>query len=405
MYNNIHNHASSYDFPPDENPKSWIYMYDAGTYAYHPPTSGRRSRHGRTSGRCEERHERRRERQIDLHLNHLQRLGYVPPAPASSYHVPYHQGIGQQGYAQLPQNYVQPPQNYPPNYGQYPSNYEQPLPNYPPNYVQPPPNYPPNYIQPPPNVAYTAHNGVQVEQQDVKKKWYELDDKKRNALLAGGLVVGLAAVAGGAYYVHSKHQKEGEEKQAQAWDLQNWMMSANTRTEAFMRDGPKAPTTWIYSAHLESHLDSLKKDLIPGGEEDGQPWFIGRAPHNGGIQIGRCRPDEGAFVGYDHEAVHVNYYETLVGDAKGVKWVPHKGHLSISALGGAQPIEGGHENDGTPLAIARACVHEKQGVMGIGAGGKEGIFPGKASTKLDGAYVTVGDKEVKVEKYEVLCYA
>ncbi|KAH8119169.1 hypothetical protein DFH11DRAFT_426824 [Phellopilus nigrolimitatus] len=370
--------------------------------------------------RLMDRREEFRERRLDRHFDHLGRLGYVPHA--NPYHATYPQGVAhwQQAYSQLPPNYIQSPPNYPQNYGQYPpnngqpplnypQNYGQPPPNYPPNYVHSPPNYPPNYppsyTQPPSNVAYTAHNGVQVEQQDVKKKWYELDDKKRNALLAGGLVVGLAAVAGGAYYVHSKHEKQGEEKQAQAWDLQNWMMSANTRTEAFMRDGPKAPTTWIYSAHLESHLDSLKKDLIPGGEEDGQPWFIGRAPHNGGIQIGRCRPDEGAFVGYDHEAVHVNYYEALVGDAKGVKWVPHKGHLSISALGGAQPIEGGHETDGTPLAIARACVHEKQGVMGIGAGGKEGIFPGKASTKLDGAYVTVGDKEVKVEEYEVLCYA
>ena len=60
-------------------------------------------------------------------------------------------------------------------------------------------------------------------------------------------------------------------------------------------------------------------------------------------------------------------------------------------------MEGGHEDEGTPLAIARAKAKEHSGIMGIGSGGKKGVFPGKASPKLSGAYVTVGDKEVGVD--------
>lgn len=111
---------------------------------------------------------------------------------------------------------------------------------------------------------------------------------------------------------------------------------------------------------------------------------------------GKCRPNFGAFFGFGHEAVHVKQYEVLVGDSRGVRWVPSSGTFSFEKLG-ARPVEGGHEDDGTPLVIARARAKEHSGILGIGGGGKEGLFPGKASPKLSGAYVTVGDKEVKVD--------
>lgn len=40
---------------------------------------------------------------------------------------------------------------------------------------------PPEYY--PHNVAYIAQNGVHVEHADTRKKWYELDEGKRNALV------------------------------------------------------------------------------------------------------------------------------------------------------------------------------------------------------------------------------
>ncbi|KAI5123876.1 hypothetical protein M0805_005693 [Coniferiporia weirii] len=415
MYSNVHGHASSHEYCPAQDPHSWIYLHDARTYGYSPPAypetrhERRMDRHEEHRLRHEEHMERRHERIMDRHLSHLQRLGLVQPvqAPPPVQYVAVAPPPPNMAYGNPAPYGAYPPPNmaYPPpgQYGAYPGN---PPPNMPyanpGQYGGPPGNYPPNPAyqhgpggpppygaggMPPHGVAYTAHNGVKVEHEDTHKKWYELDEKKKNALIAGGLAIGLAAIAGGAYYVHKKHEKEGEAMHAQAWDVQNWMITSNQKTELFLKDGPKTPTTWVYSAHI----DDVKKDLIPGGEEDGQPWYIARAPHNSGLLTGKCRPDVGAFLGYDHEAVQVKYYDVLVGDAKAVKWVPHKGHLSISELG-AQPIEGGHDPDGTTLAIARGRV-------------KRDLFPGKASTKLDGAYITVGEKEVKVDEYEVLCYA
>lgn len=71
------------------------------------------------------------------------------------------------------------------------------------------------------------------------------------------------------------------------------------------------------------------------------------------------------------------------------------GSFSFDKLG-ARAVEGGREDDGTPLAIARARAKEHSGFMGIGGGGHEGLFPGKANPNY-GAFVTVGDKEIKVD--------
>ena len=76
--------------------------------------------------------------------------------------------------------------------------------------------------------------------------------------------------------------------------------------------------------------------------------------------------------------------------------MPMSGTFSFDRLG-ARPVEGGHEDDGTPLVIARGHAKEHSGILGIGGGGEKGLFPGKASPKLSGAYVTVGEKEVKVD--------
>ena len=56
------------------------------------------------------------------------------------------------------------------------------------------------------------------------------------------------------------------------------MMQSNQKTESFLNDKekPKEAATWIYSAHI----DDVKNDLIPGGEEGGIPWYIARAPHD-----------------------------------------------------------------------------------------------------------------------------
>lgn len=55
---------------------------------------------------------------------------------------------------------------------------------------------------------------------------------------------------------------------------------------------------------------------------------------------------------------------------RGLHWVSAHGKLNVASLG-YRPVEGGREDDGSPLYIAKA-LH------------KGAVHPGKASEKLDG---------------------
>lgn len=55
------------------------------------------------------------------------------------------------------------------------------------------------------------------------------------------------------------------------------MIAARQRTEEYLRTGPRAPVTWVYSDYIDQ--PQIRSSLILGGEEEGDTWFIGRAPH------------------------------------------------------------------------------------------------------------------------------
>jgi len=247
--------------------------------------------------------------------------------------------------------------------------------------------------KPQPAQPYTAPGGVQVEHHETEKKWYDLDNPKKDLLIGGGLALGLGLLGAGGYYANEKHKKTNEEEQrGQAWEIQNWVVASRQRTEEFFRNGPRAPTTWIFSEALAQHRD-LERDFIPGGEEKGAKLFIARAPHEGGIQVGKYKSgDKHATVGYGHDEIQVTQFEVLIGAHSGVKWVHAKGSLELSELNGARPVEGGREANGTQLFIAQGNY-------------KGNIIPGKASSKLSGAFVPFDDDEKEVKEYEVLCYA
>jgi len=272
-----------------------------------------------------------------------------------------------------------------------------------PGQQQKPPTYegyqqqgqPPQQEQPKPQPAqpYKTPNNVSVEQHETAKKWYDLDGPKKDLLLGGGLALGLGLLGAGGYYAHEKHQKNNEEDQrAQAWELQNWVVASRQRTEEYFRNGPRAPTTWIFSEALAQHQE-LKRDFISGGEENGVQLFIARGPHEGSIQVGKYKAgDRHATFGYGHDEIQVNQFEVLIGAHSGVKWQRAKGKLELSELNGARPVEGGHEEDGTPLFIAHGEY-------------KGNVIPGKASAKLSGAFVPFDNDEKEIKEYEVLCYA
>jgi Protein of unknown function (DUF3421) len=66
----------------------------------------------------------------------------------------------------------------------------------------------------------------------------------------------------------------------------------------------------------------------------------------------------------------IDTYEVLVGDMNGLRWVPASGRLNLNNLG-HKPVEGGFENDGTPLYVVKAPYGDA-------------VHPGKTSEKLDG---------------------
>ena len=66
----------------------------------------------------------------------------------------------------------------------------------------------------------------------------------------------------------------------------------------------------------------------------------------------------------------IDTFEVLVGDMGALRWVPFSGRLNVHALN-YKPVEGGSENDGTPLYIVKAPHN------GF-------THPGKTSEKLDG---------------------
>ncbi|KAI0916956.1 hypothetical protein AcV5_007557 [Taiwanofungus camphoratus] len=228
---------------------------------------------------------------------------------------------------------------------------------------------------------------VQIHHEERKKSWFDLEPERKKQLeIGGGLVAGLAAVGAG-YYAYHSHQKGEEEKKAQVWALQNWLHEAQARTQQYYQNGPRGPVTWVLTEGK-----NIPNGAIPGGEQNGQALYICRGFHEGGLQIGKVSAafENSAVVGYAHKEIHLPKYEVLVGDQRAVQWVDARGRLNLHHLG-ARPVEGGHEANGTPLFIAKAHHHNA-------------VIPGKASEKLDGAFVTFRSSEVEVKDYRVLCY-
>jgi len=243
--------------------------------------------------------------------------------------------------------------------------------------------------------SYTMPNGQDVHHEETKKPWYDVgDDKKKEILMGGGLALGLGLLGGGLYMAHEKHEKkEGKGREAQAWELQNWVLKAQQHTDNFFRNGPDGPVTWILSDAFASHEDLLSS-AIRAGEEDGQPWFIARAPYSNSLQVGKARLQRGseyAFIGYGNDSIQVKRFEVLIGAPNRIKWVEAHKNLNASSLE-YEPVVGGHDSDGSKIYVARVSY-------------KGAVHPGKCSASLKGGYFCYGDHEKSEDNYEVLCIA
>ncbi|EJD07316.1 uncharacterized protein FOMMEDRAFT_24724 [Fomitiporia mediterranea MF3/22] len=185
---------------------------------------------------------------------------------------------------------------------------------------------------------------------------------------------------------------------------------AETFEEEEKEPEPKAfgPVRWVSMKEFVASpgLNNLMVPVCQSSEtEDGVVWYIARVPHVGGIrkEPGKFSPGRGTFFGFKRESLPTKdlNYDILIADPGTVQWERTSGRFSEEQLC-SRPVTSCRENDGTELVIARALAREH---MHIDIFGKMFLQPGKASPKLDGAYVIAGEKEVKVKEYEVLVYA
>jgi len=243
------------------------------------------------------------------------------------------------------------------------------------------------------SAAWHEHKTQQVEipHEDRQKKWYDLDDKRKTELEVGGGLLAGALLLGGGFAAYKHHQKAEEEKKSEAWALQNWIYDAQKRTEEYSRKGSQSPATWVLT-----HGKRIPPGAIKGGHEQGHTLYVARAFQDGGIIPGKASDwfQKGAVIGYKEKEIQLDTYEILVGNINKLKWVPVKGSLKVASLG-ATPVEGGKENDETPLYIAQAPY---------GGNDPIDVHPGKVSEALGGAFIPYDGTEENVKEYRVLCY-
>ncbi|KAJ2685371.1 hypothetical protein IWW39_004302 [Coemansia spiralis] len=134
------------------------------------------------------------------------------------------------------------------------------------------------------------------------------------------------------------------------------------------------------------------KAVQGGVEKDGAPLFVARAMYKGGLhpgKAGRHIENGGCAIGFGHKEVNVKEYQVLCGDASQLRWVKQDGQLSIK---GFKPVEGGHEDSGEPLYIAKTMTEGSQQL-------------GKCAPHIKkGMSYPYGHKELTTENYMVLAY-
>jgi len=218
------------------------------------------------------------------------------------------------------------------------------------------------------------------------KHWYEDDSTKKKLEVGAGLAGGAALLAGGIF-AYKKHEQHKEEGKAKVWARNNWIEEARSRTDVLRTQGPSGPAVWVLTRGK-----SIPDRAIATGQEHGRKLYSSRAFHEGALVIGKASEEfnKGCVIGYADDEIEVEEFEVLVGDINGLHWANASGKLNVASLG-RRPVEGGNEKDGTSVYIARAPY-------------KGAEHPGKASEKLDGAYITYGGEEKVVKEYQVLCY-
>ncbi|KAJ1807380.1 hypothetical protein LPJ56_004927 [Coemansia sp. RSA 2599] len=121
--------------------------------------------------------------------------------------------------------------------------------------------------------------------------------------------------------------------------------------------------------------------IAEGVERDGRPLFIARAFYKGGLHPGKAAPhlaDGGFELSWGGRVLRLNEYFVLCGDINRARWVPVSG--AVPSAGSLRLVDGGHEESGLPLYIAKAAYN---GSLQLGKAGSH--LPNGMSFAFDNA--------------------
>jgi len=168
-----------------------------------------------------------------------------------------------------------------------------------------------------------------------------------------------------------------------------WLHYAWERSDEFSRNGPSAPTTWVFA----SGHNIPQSDAIKGGEEAGNALYIARAYVEDGLYVGKAgnHLSKGAEIGRQHKSHALHEYEVLLGDPRAVRWVETNGVPNPHNFG-ARHVDAGVDGYGNQISVVQV---DHNG----------GVHPARANSGASGAYLAYGDKELAFQEYRVLCYA
>ncbi|KAH8018429.1 hypothetical protein HPB51_006051 [Rhipicephalus microplus] len=133
------------------------------------------------------------------------------------------------------------------------------------------------------------------------------------------------------------------------------------------------------------HGSHIPDGAVPGGEDDGETIYVGRALHDGDVLPGKVVPSHSCcYVSHARAEHSYSSYQVLISDDPDMAWVPaSEGSVPTGA------IQGGMTSSGEPLYIGRT-FHE--GTLTIG----------KVHPSHNCLYIPYGGDEHHYTDYEVL---
>ncbi|KAG8946851.1 hypothetical protein FRC04_011398 [Tulasnella sp. 424] len=196
-----------------------------------------------------------------------------------------------------------------------------------------------------------------------REQVYEAEDRARREAYQGG------SHGGGDYRNPTKYNSSAE-----------WIDDARRRAREVNMNGPGEAIFWLLA-----EPGKIPRHAIQAGEDrEGNPTFVSRNFHEGGLHIGWAGLQRAA-ISYGGGEIPLTTFEVLAGDPRAVRWVASKRR-------DGRPIEAGYEADGKPLWICQTMI-----------GGQ--ILAGKTAAWDSGGYIANDGREEAVPEYNVLCHS